>query len=426
MKVFRSSAFTGIILGAAAFSVTLTARTQAQDTVPDAQVESNVLKALASAPDLSAQNIQTSTVYGTVTITGNVASDAMRNEAENLISRTQGVKKVVDELTIGASAPQDADNGDQGNMPPPGAQDQGAPPPPDGTYAQDDGGQPPEGPPPGDQANQGDQADQQGYGQAGPPPGYGAQQGEPQPGYGDQSGYGPAGPPPGRQPMYPNGAPPAYAAEGGQQAGIPVTIPAGAILHVRINRGLDSQRVKPGTPFTGVVMNDVPADGAIAIPRGAEVSGVVVDAKKTKDLSGRGELSLAINSLELGGQVYPLQTAVWQRVGADKADSTVNHAVGLGVLGAFVGAVAGGGRGAAIGAGLGAGAGVASSAGDPRGRVIVPPEAVLTFQLAQPTPVRTVSEQEMQRLSFQAGPAGPPQPYGPPGPPPPGYYPGAY
>ena len=38
----------------------------AQDAKPmsDAQVESNVLKALAGSQDLSAQNIQTSVVYG--------------------------------------------------------------------------------------------------------------------------------------------------------------------------------------------------------------------------------------------------------------------------------------------------------------------------------------------------------------------------
>jgi hypothetical protein len=35
--------------------------------------------------------------------------------------------------------------------------------------------------------------------------------------------------------------------------------------------------------------------------------------------------------------------------------------------------------------------------------VIVPPEAVITFQLAQPVVVKTVSEQEMARLAYAAG-----------------------
>ena len=49
---------------------------QNSTTIPDAQIESNVLRALASAPQLSSQNIQSSTVYGTVTLKGNVPAQA--------------------------------------------------------------------------------------------------------------------------------------------------------------------------------------------------------------------------------------------------------------------------------------------------------------------------------------------------------------
>jgi hypothetical protein len=176
------------------------------------------------------------------------------------------------------------------------------------------------------------------------------------------------------------------------------------MLRIRINRGLDSNHIKPGTPFDGTVLNDVAADGAIAIPRGAQVQGTVVDATKAGALSGRGEISLAINSVTLGGVTYPLETQLWQQQGRDKSTTTVNSALGLGALGAILGGVAGGGAGAAIGAAAGAGAGVAGSAASPSGRVIIPPEAVISFQLAQPAVVRTVSEQEMSRLAYAAGP----------------------
>ena len=89
----------------------------------------------------------------------------------------------------------------------------------------------------------------------------------------------------------------------------------------------------------------------------------------------------------------------------------MNNTVGLGVVGAVIGAVAGGGEGAAIGAGVGAGAGLAGSAASPRGQIIIPPESVLTFTTASPAVVKTVSEQEMSRLSYAAGPQ---QPQGPP------------
>ena len=143
------------------------------------------------------------------------------------------------------------------------------------------------------------------------------------------------------------------------------------------------------------------------------VSGVVVDAKKAGTFKGEGELSLQINNLTLGGNVYPLTTNIWARNGKDKTAGTVNNTVGTSAVGALFGAIVGGGKGAAIGAGAGAGLGLAGSAASPRGQIIIPPESVLTFTTAAPTPVKTVSEQEMSRLSYAAGPQGPQGP--PPG-----------
>ena len=197
---------------------------------------------------------------------------------------------------------------------------------------------------------------------------------------------------------------------GGQVAGRPVVVPSGSMLRIRINQGLSTHHAQPGSIFDGTVLNDVIADGAVAIPRGAAVQGTVVEVKDAGVLKGRGELALQLTRLTLGGQSYALASDTWKRDGQDKSLHTVNSAIGLGALGALFGAVAGGGEGAAIGAGVGGAAGVASSAASPGGSVIIPPEAVLTFHLQQPTPVTTVSEQEMGRLSYAAGPNVGPQP----------------
>lgn len=467
-----------ILAGSLAFAAAAMAQNQpASGTLPDAQIEANVLRALASAPELSTQNIQSSTVYGTVTLTGNVHDEAMRSKAENLVARAVGVKKVVDELSLGDSpAPTDqASAADQSASQPPNCELQSdgtcAPaqqpsqqaentPPPMPNQAQPDYGQqqqsaPQQSPqgnqypggygPPQDQSSSANPAPQQypgGYrppqGQTQPQP-YGAPgspqypgsngppqdqsesqaypsapqpyQGQPQP-YGQPQYQGEPQPygPPQRRPLYNSVPQPAYTPPGGQQAGIPVTIPAGSMLRIRINRGLDSSHIQPGTTFDGTVLNDVAADGAIAIPRGAAVQGTVVDARKAGTLKGQGELSLEINSVTLGGVVYPLSTQLWEQYGHDKSSTTVNSAIGLGALGAIIGGIAGGGAGAAVGAAAGAGVGVAGSAASPSGRVVVPPEAVITFQLAEPAIVKTVSEQEMSRLSYAAGPSNPQQP----------------
>ncbi len=491
------------LVGGLAFALLPPVNTLAQNGgkpmgTPDAQVEANVLKALAAAPELSTQNIQSSTVYGTVTLTGNVQDEAMRTRAENLVARAPGVQKVVDELTLGATAAA-AQGADEAQ----GAQDVSQQPvlQSDGTYAPPAPAQPASpyqggasggvsggvsgatnSAPPGyvngqdaygqqgadgTQPSSGQQGNgsQGGYGQPGASqpsygqqpssqPAYGQQPyaGQPayggQPGYGQpngaQSGYGQQGNPQqgGQQQPYSQGYPQAqgyanqqpgypprggYVPQGAQQAGIEVSVPSGALLRVRINRGLDSNHIAVGTPFDGTVLSDVAASGQIAIPRGATVQGVVVDAKKAGAFKGQGELSLQIDSVTLGGVNYPVVSDVWQREGGDKSARTVNSALGLGVLGAIVGGVAGGGAGAAIGAGVGAGAGVAGSAASPGGRIIIPPEAVLSFHVAQTASVRTVSEQEMQRLAYAAGPGSGARPvvqrrypYGYP-PPPPAY-----
>lgn len=379
---------------------------QSSTTLPDAQVESNVLKALASATDLADQNIQSATVYGVVTLSGNVHDEAKRTEAENLVARAQGVKKVVDELTLGdtpeptsnGAAPVDAQQGaSQNDAAQNGTPGGGMVLQSDGTYA------------PANTA--GAPADQPERGQAPQPaPQEASNQGAPPAAEGQPDNTRPAPPPlPERQPMTNRYTPPP-GAQGGQQAGMPVTVPAGAVLQVRLNRGFDSGHVSPGTPFTGIVMADIVANQAVAVPRGATVSGVVIDAKKAGVFKGHGELSLQINSLTIGGTVYPLQTDVWDRNGRDKTAGTVDRTAGLGAVGALFGAVAGGGAGAAIGAGVGAGAGLASSASGPRGEIIVPPESVLNFRLAAPVSVRTVSEQEMMRLAYAAGPQRAPRP----------------
>jgi BON domain len=406
MRIIKSVTLVSVL----GWSVVATAQTQesATKTIPDAQVEANVLKALAGAPDLANQAITTTTVYGVVTLSGSVQTEALRTEAETIASRTSGVQKVVDEMTL---------SGDSANTQPPQdsgsavADSQGTNPAlqSDGTMAQ--------GPPDANNA-QGpnpspNEAAGPNYGPGAPEyrqPYNGRHAPPPPPGYaqgpsGQPQGYGP-------QPVYPpqqgyNGAP--QRNYGGQEAGLTVTVPTGAMVRMRINQTLDSAHAKPGQHFDGIVVNDVVADGAVAIPRGASVEGVVVDAKSSGSLTGRGELSLQLTQVTLAGRVYPVVSDVWAHNGGDKTVQTVNNtAIGTGI-GALFGAAAGGGEGAAIGAGVGAALGLGSSAASGRGQVYVPSEGLLTFHLEQPATLATVSQQEMDRLAQGVRPGAEPQ-----------------
>jgi hypothetical protein len=395
-----------VLAASLGFGAVAPAQTQARAAkqMPDAQVEANVLKALAAAPDLANQPVTTTTVYGVVTLSGSVQTEALRTEAETIASRTQGVQKVVDQMTLSpdtadaqtppdysamAADPQGAPDAQASPNPANGPNyGPGAPeyrPPYAGQAAPPAGSSPPAGSAQGNYPG--------GYG---PPPGYGQSQGYPQQqsqgypqqqsqGYPPQQGYGYNGAP---QPVF-----------GGQEAGQMVTIPVGAMLRMRINQPLDSAHAKPGQHFNGIVVNDVVAGGAVAIPRGATVEGTVIDAKKSGAVSGRGELSLQLTQVTLGGKTYPIASDVWARHAGDKGVQTVDRTAAGGVIGALIGAVAGGGEGAAIGAGAGAALGLGSSAASGGGQIYIPAEGLLTFQLAQPATVATVSQQEMDRLS---------------------------
>ncbi len=432
---------------------------QTQIKVSDAQVEANVLKAFAGDSRLANQPINTSTVFGTVTLTGSVGDETARNAAEQIASHTDGVKKVVDQLTVGAAPAQTAAAGQNangadydpaaqnslpGSMPASQAQAQvpATADPNNGNVA------------PGMQAPQYDQqgSQQQGYPQQqaqGQPP-YDQQQG----GYPQQQGGPqgqPQGAPQGNYQTAPNGrlyrrdyerqlamqqaqqmnqqnqqqgyaqGQQGYAQQPaqGNPGGVQVTVPDGSVLAVSINHWMSSGKAQPGSAFTAIVAQDVLAGGQIAIPRGATVDGTVVDAKGAGALNGRGELTLQLNTLEMGGQRIPLQSDEFTVHGHDKtAQSVGSTIVGAGV-GALFGAALGGGVGAAVGAGVGGAAGLGASAATNNGQANIPPEALLHFRLTAPLPVVTVSEMEMQRLGGYAGPSGAYR--GEPGPRPAGY-----
>jgi hypothetical protein len=385
--------------------------------MPDAQVEANVLKALAGAPELADQSITSTTVYGTVTLNGTVRDEASRDLAEHLVANTAGVQKVVDQLAIGTPGPASDDSQQAGTNP--NLQS-------DGTIAPPQGQDPPAqtSPSPSGLPQNGAPAPPQ-QGQYPPPPNGGAPQGQyppqqagpyPPPPY-NRSPYGqPYPPPPPQQP---------YVAQKGGDA---VVIPSGSTIRVRINQGMSSKNTAPGTAFDGVVLSDVVAGGSIAIPRGASITGTVVDAHTAGQLGGKGELKLQLTGVSFGGRTYPVATDFWWHQGVDKTGNTVGTTVGLASVGALIGAVAGGGVGAAVGAGVGGVAGLGVSSASGRGEAGLPPEAIVTFHLTQPADVTTVSQAELNRLGAGV-PAPQQQPqmqrrYPPP--PPPGYYPYPY
>jgi hypothetical protein len=164
-------------------------------------------------------------------------------------------------------------------------------------------------------------------------------------------------------------------------------VPSGAIVRVRLDQSLDTGRNKAGDTFTGMLQVPVMSGDKIAIPEGTQFTGHVMSAKPSGRLTGRGYLTITLDSFVLNGKTYEIDTSANSRVTeAHKKRNTVLIGGGSGV-GALIGGLAGGGKGAAIGAVAGAAAGTAGAAATGEKNVHIPAETVMRFTLRAPVQV---------------------------------------
>jgi len=390
----------------------------------DSDIQSDVAYALTTSAALRGQHITAATIDGDVTLSGSVSDAASKELAESMVARVNGVRSVTNNLTVGsAPAAQDQDQSqqqDQGGLqaPPPDQAGQEAPPPPDQNAQQ---APPPpqeqeQGPPPPPQYPRDDQADSRYPDQRYPDQRYPDQR------YPDQRYPDQRYPRDDRRPDDDRGYPP--------QSTAPVVIPAGTLLRVRSSETLDTRRLQPGAMFEVTAASDVYSGNVLAIPRGAVLNGVVIDAKTPNGLKGAPSIALQLKSLNLEGRTYDLATDTWSTQGPGKGAYSAQNTIGGAAIGAIIGGIAGRGPGAAIGAVAGGATGAAASAATSGPRLIIPAEAIVNFHLAQPVTVVPVSYQEARRLANADQPRRPRlqqramYPYPPP--PPPYYYPYGY
>jgi hypothetical protein len=377
---FRTAAV-ALLTGCAWFT-TAVALAQNQGPRADSAIQSDVATAITQDSALQGQQISATSSKGVVTLAGTVQTAAQRQQAETDAANVSGVSGIMNNLKVtnpGAASPA-AGLADQASANQLSQQDQNQ----DQSQYQDQGQSQNSVPPPPPDQPQSQQAPPPAYGQ---PPywqGYG-QQGYPQQGY-PQQGYAP-----------PQAAVPYYSTPTS-----PVTIPAGTLLRVRLSEPLDTARVKTGTTFQATAAADVYHGSVLAIPRGATLTGQVIQSKEGGALGGSAILRLQLTSINLGGQVFPVTSDIWSSQGPNKAGYTARNTVGGALLGALIGGAVGRGTGAAIGAGAGAAGGLAASSATSGPRLYLPAEAAVDFHLANPVTVQPVSWQEAQRLASSA------------------------
>jgi hypothetical protein len=401
-------------LGAAAGTAVLTAAllavptpARAQYAISDSQLQTSVLSALHSDTRLAGANINASASQGVVTLTGTVPDQDELVDAEQTAAGVSGVRSIQDNMisSSGTQSPSPAQAQAQ-------AQTNGMPPPPPADPGTAASGMPPA--PPAEQSGQ----------QSYTPYPNGNAQGAPpnQPnGYPNQDGYPnqPNGYPnqPNGYPNQANGYPPQYS-QGSvvapppgpprpllavspklQNNSGPVAIPPGTLLSVRTTQPLSTANLKDGDSFQVTSSSDIYVNGIVAIPRGAVLSGQVVESKNAGAFGGSPKLDLKLTSIQLGPNTYPVVSDVWSSEGPSKTGYTATNAAGGAIFGALIGAIAGGGVGAGVGAVAGGATGAAVSSATRGPRLTLPPEALLQFHIAQPLTVQPLRYDEAERIA---------------------------
>jgi hypothetical protein len=318
----------------------------------DAQVASDVQNKINGDSNVPDKQLNINANAGTVTLTGNVSTDAARNAAANDAAQVEGVKTVVNNLQVAPASAADQMTEPQpapSNLPPIRDERRPSPSTRRATTSR---------PSSASNSNSGDN------GLRTTVPATSSN--------GNSSDLAQSS-----APAVPTPPPPPQR----------ITVPAGTQLSIRLNDEVNSEKAQTGDVFHGSLSAPITIGDQTVLPTTADVEGRVVEVKSAGRFAGQSVLTLELTKLTMNGKSYSLQTSQWSKSGNGRGKSTAAKVGGGAAVGAVLGGIFGGGKGAAIGAAAGAGAGTGVSAATKGQQIILKPEAVIAFQLQSPVTV---------------------------------------
>jgi BON domain len=316
--------------------------------INDDTITTDIKAKLFSDPQLKSTALNVDSKNGVVTLTGTVPDDASRQQARDIAAKTNGVKQVIDSMTLAAPTPTVA-----ASEPAPAPVPEPARAPSKPAHKQRAATKEKESEPvPATPAS-----DETAAATPAPPP-------APAP----AAAPAPPPPPPPPQP-------------------ITVTIPEGSIVTVRTIDSIDSATASTGQTFRASLDAPVVVNDQVVLPRGLNTTLRLVEASSAGKFKGRSELTVSLDSVAYQGRTYTLASSDVQQQGGSRGKRSAEVIGGAAALGALIGGLAGGGKGAAIGAGVGAGGGTATQALTKGQQVRIPSETRLDFTLQTPVAV---------------------------------------
>lgn len=161
---------------------------------------------------------------------------------------------------------------------------------------------------------------------------------------------------------------------------LPLVVPAGTELTVRLGQELSSKNSQTGAMFAAIMAHPITVDGRTVIPAGAEASGVVREATNAGPVKGAATLAVDLTTIVVHGHKYNVQTEFIGQTSTRKGKRAT--AMMAGRAGAGIGGFAGGGKGAGSGASTGVTAGTGNR------DITLPAESALCFKLDQPVTLK--------------------------------------
>jgi hypothetical protein len=313
---------------------------------------------------LQNKQINVQAANGTVTLSGNVDTDAQREAASKYAASEPGVKTVINNLQV---APMSA------AAEPERSQAQPEP-------AQPEAAQPRSKPSPSSKKHARKSQSKEDYrtGMSQPAP---DQQPSQMAQAQQQAPQAPAVPPPPPEPKR-------------------VTVPSGTALPVRLVDVIDSATAQTGDTFHATLDSPIAVDGEVVVPAHYDVEGHVVAAQSSGKFAGRALLELQLDRIKVGDKWYNIQTDHFKQETGSRGKNTAEKVGAGAVAGAILGGIFGGGKGAAIGSVAGAGAGGGVQAASKKPDIKLASERILTFTLQSPVTLvpTTKPAREGQRL----------------------------
>lgn len=337
----------------------------------DAAIVSQIQSQISSDTQFLSSDIRVSSANGEVTLSGTVPTDAAHQEAHKIATKTPGVKKVNDQVTVAEALPAaDSPLSALDTAPTTSASER--------------------------KASRSAPRANQPFGESIP-----ASQPE------TFAKTAPVAPLPVAPEVHSQQAapPPSPVSAAVQPLAPPeprqVEIPANTTASIRMIDSVDSSVNHAGEIFHGMLEAPFMVEEEVIVPRGADVYIRLVSASRAGRFKGKSELHLELVKLDFQGRSYSLVSSTYSLKGKSRGKSTAKKAGAGAVLGAIIGGIAGGGAGAAVGATVGGGAGAAVG-GLTRGQEVkIPAETMLDFQLEAPVTVMVMPHRAAAAFAAQ-------------------------